>query len=197
MRSTRNSQFRSKRRYDHVSILLRIMAGDDGTDWKHIRAHDWNEKGFNFHFDQEIRGLELRFSKGAPEFSGNLVWTLKNDDERAIMEVILNNSLVRELKQFQGNRDLIRRALSMVRTKGLLDEKNKLLKHLGCEISSDDEPLLIQGYKMKYPYYRYGVRIESDAWSEIVRQTLDLTSVVDTLDELNAMLETLRAMPLR
>jgi hypothetical protein len=157
-------------------------------------VHDWNEKGFNFHFDQEISSLGLCFRKGAFEFSGNPVWTMRNDDESAIMEIILNNSLVRELKRLPGNRDLIRRIFSMVRTEGLLGEKKKLLMRLGCEISSDDEHLLIQSYKMKYPRHRYGVRVESDVWSGTVKQVLDLTSVMDTLDEMDAMIKNLQAM---
>ena len=182
------SRFRARKRYDHASILLWIRDGGEGTGRKRIRAYCWNEKGFNFHFDQEINGLEFHFSKGAFEFSGNPVWALKSDDEEAILEIILNNSLTRKLKQLPED-DLIRRTLSMVRTRGLLDEKKKLLAYLGCEISSDDEQLLIQSYKMKYPYNRYGVRVESDAWSEIVRETLALTSVVDTLDQMDVLIK--------
>lgn len=74
----------------------------------------------------------------------------------------------------------------------MLSEKKKLLGRLGCEISAEDEQLLIQSYKMKYPCYRYGIRVESSLWSEIVEQTLDLTSVVDTLDELDTLMINLR-----
>jgi len=189
--------FRSRRRYDHASILLWVKVNDSGPDWKRIRVHDWNEKGFNFHLDWEIGNQDLRFRKGTSEFSGNLIWTLRNDNESAILEIILNNALVRALKRFPDNGDLIGRALSMVRTEGLLDEKKKLLAHIGCEISSEDESLLIQSYRMKYPCYRYGIGVESSTWSEIVKHVLDLTSVVGTLDQLDIMMKSLRSVRLR
>lgn len=177
-----SNRIRSKKRHDHVTIALGIMVG---ADYRCIRVHDWNETGFNFHFDQEINEAELRFRRGTSEFSGDPVWTLTNADESVILEVILNNTLMRELRRSIRNEDLIRRVHAMVRAKGLLDEKKKFLAYLGCEISPEDEYLLIQSYKMKYPRFRHGVRIKSDGWSEIVKEVLHLTSVVNTLDKLH------------
>jgi hypothetical protein len=190
-----DNPLRRKRRYDHVTILLWVMIAE-GAEWKRIRAQDWNEIGFNFYFDQEISSQELlRFKKESLEFSGRVVWTLKNDCESAILETIVNEALKRELKRFRENKDLIERILSMVHTSGLLEKKKKLLAHFGHRLAPEDEQQLIKDHRSRYRRFRYGVQVTSDAWTRIVQKVLCLTAVVDNIDDLDHVLSRLRTKP--
>lgn len=175
------NQLRTLRRYNHVSISLRVLTGNN---WEHIRATDWNKIGFNFCLDHEICESQLAFRKGTNQFFGDLVWSFQNDDDALILKVILNTLLIKHMKRFVRSKESIPNAVAMIRTRGHVEKKRKLLDALGLGISSEDEQSLILQYQRKHRSYRFGVRVDSEAWSDIVRQTLETASVLDTFDNM-------------
>jgi len=68
-------------------------------EWKRIKALDWNEDGFNFFADDETTDPQIMFKKGAYQFSGEIVWRRRNDDNAIILEMLLNTFLSEQLKK--------------------------------------------------------------------------------------------------
>jgi hypothetical protein len=53
-----NLVIRQGKRYDNITIGLRCLV--DGQ-WEGFRAIGWNEVGFNFYLDHEIKQIHLPF----------------------------------------------------------------------------------------------------------------------------------------
>ena len=71
------------------------------------------------------------------------------------------------------NENTTRRILSMARTLGILEEKRELLDLFGIEISDREIEALVSKYKNDCQMYRYGVKVKSQEWAEIVQHTLE------------------------
>ena len=128
----------------------------------------------------EIKGLEElinKFKKDLSEFPGTIVWFVRHDEDNAVLEIMLNNLLFRQLKKLSKKKDTLRRIFRMIRTKGLAEEKQKMLEHLGVKMSPAETDLLMDKYKKEYAMYRYGVKVKSQDWDKVVKFTLKSTSV--------------------
>lgn len=167
---------RRKKRYTHV--LINLMVNTDGQ-WKRIRAADWNEGGFNFFLDQEIKGKNALFKKGPQQFSGELVWGQKSIDDALLMEMVLNTLIFNRLKLLTHDKAMAGRIIKLTRAQGRIDEKKKLLKVVDSSVTTEAElEALLQKMKSEHQLYRYGVRTESSEWNKIVQNTLETTEVV-------------------
>lgn len=175
---------RQDKRYNHIFIKLKINLNED---WRPIKALDWNEKGFNFYLDHKLKHTqaEVLFKKAAVIFPGSVIWSCRNDDEELIMETILNSMLFSQLKKHHDIlRDSVHRIIGLLRSQGLIDEKIKMLSHLGVHgLSQDTVRLMVEGHKKEYPAYRYGISAESAEWGEIVRQASEEAAIAPMPDQ--------------
>jgi hypothetical protein len=160
---------RKKERFSHVYISLVIKHNEES---RIIRALDWNEIGFNFFLDEKLEEKELVFKKELKEFIGQVVWTFKNDDDSTILEMIINDMLLKHLEQHTEKNENLVRILKMVRSVGILDKKKELLSLFGIKLTINDIEKEIEFFKKENSLYRHGVEIESDDWKEICDQTL-------------------------
>jgi hypothetical protein len=180
---------RRKKRYNHVLINLMVQTGDQ---WKRIRAADWNEVGFNFIFDQDLTERSLTFKKGTVQFTGQIVWSHRKSDETFLMETVLNTMILNHLKKLASDRETAQKMLELIRISGRIEEKERVLKKID-DFPGDYKAVreLIQKEKPDYPYFRYGVKIASPDWEEIIHQTLKASEVVLQLSKLGEGLSNL------
>ena len=175
---------RGERRFDHVTIGLKY---DESNRW--INALSWNERGFNFFLDSELNEKNPCFKKGKYQFRATIIWSHKCDDEAFISETVLNRLLFGCLDKLTFGNDLKQRIVVLCRTMGKAEEKRKFLNALGVELSDERSNGLMKEYPREKPMYRYGVRVESqEAWTAIVRQSLDISAPVISLDNIGKAL---------
>jgi hypothetical protein len=181
--------FRRKKRYNHVTINLMIHVKGQ---WRRIRAADWNEIGFNFILDQELTEEFPLFKKGAMEFNGQIVWSHQRVEESAQMEMILNNLIIGRLNQLARDKEMAKRIIRLIRSPGLIDQKKGLLR-LADGLPQNDEELedLCRKERLDHHFFRYGVKIDSSEWVEIVKQTLEASDVLLKLGKLGEGLSNL------
>jgi hypothetical protein len=155
-----------------------------GSDWTWIKALDWNEDGFNFIIDQELNCLNALFKKGLYKFEGFIMWGKRMDDEGVIMETILNTILFQEVEKISQNEQIVQRILNLIRTEGKIEEKEKVLSSLNRIVTDDEAERMVKKHLSEEPSFRYGVRVESQEWAEVVKHSLETSSVILTFDKI-------------
>lgn len=174
-------QARKKQRYNYfyISIALKRVSG-----WELVKAFDWNETGFNFYHTEKIPDGPLQFKKEMTAFTGSIVWTRKNESDQQLLEMLLNEKLFTELQKLAGERETIQRIFKMIRTSDMIDEKIKLLTHLGNHLSDGDIVALLKKDRDRddIRQYRYGVKVASSKWSDIVNTTIEQSARLLRLD---------------
>jgi len=179
---------RQKNRYSHASINLMVMVDEK---WKRIKAVDWNEEGFNFSLDQDLKGENAFFRQGHLQFSGEVKWRLKGVDDALLTEVIVNTLIVNRLKQLTEDRVMAQRIIRLIRSPGRIEEKKRLLSTMSSlETINSEVKALMEEDKFSHLVYRFGVRTEALEWKKIVQNTLETTEVVLILDKLGKKLST-------
>ena len=172
---------RKNNRYSHIYIGLKINME---PSWEPVKALDWNENGFNFHIDRSIDTDSVIFRKGMIRFPGTIIWRMDFHDDHVILEMVLNRFLFEELGKINAASDNYRRIVSLIRTQGKHEEKEKLLFVLKGISIVDYALSLVEKYKTEKSLYRYGVKVISEEWAGIVQYALQTSSVVQALDKI-------------
>ncbi len=179
-----NFSARKIERFSHVYISLLLKLNNET---KMIKALDWNNSGFNFFLDEKTEEKELVFKKELKEFTGRVVWGIKNDDDSTILEMIINDKLLKHLEQKKEKKEDLIRVLKMVRSVGVLEKKKDLLSTFGIKLTINDIEKEMDYYIKKNPLYRYGIESDSEEWKEICEQTLKTSppeKTTNPIDEL-------------
>ena len=171
---------RTDERQRHVGLRLRLRVG---AVWEQIEALDWNLIGFNFHCAHALPGPALQFKRGLIRFDGQIAWRAANTDAQVVRTVLVNELLYQKAREAAHNPQVHARLVQLIRADGLLAEKRKALTTLGLNMSDARLDALVQQRQSEHPLYRYGVRVDSDAWRGVVDGARELTSVVDALDK--------------
>ena len=137
-----------------------------------IEARDWNGDGFNFYLSQKIKDSHVLFKKELEQFYGDIVWSLKHENNEPIIEIVLNRLIFNEVMKLNDNEKTLRRILGMTRTNGILEEKRQLLDLFDIKISDREIDSMVKKYKGDCQLYRYGVKVDSKEWSKIVQHTI-------------------------
>jgi len=165
-----DSDTRQNKRHNHIFLRMKVNLHDD---WEPIKALDWNEKGFNFYLDRKLDDPlgDIMFRRAAVVFKGSIIWSCRNDDEDMIMETILNSMLFNQIKKHNDIlKDSINRIINLLRSQGLIDEKIRMLSHLGIHgLSQDTVRLMVDSHKKEHPEYRFGIKADCEEWREIAR----------------------------
>ncbi len=179
-----NFSARKAERFSHAYISLLLTLNNET---KIIKALDWNDSGFNFFLDEKIEAKELVFKKNLKEFSGQVVWGIKNDDDSTVLEMIINNKLLKYLEQNEEKKENLIRVFKTVRSVGLLEKKKDLLSVFGIKLTINDIEKEMNYYIKENPLYRYGVSVNSEEWKESCEQTLKASppeKTTNPIDEL-------------
>lgn len=171
---------RTDERQKHIGLRLRLLVGGN---WEQVEALDWNRVGFNFHSAHTLTDGALQFKRGLIRFDGQIAWRAANTDTEVVRAVLVNELLYQKAREATANTELHERLVQLIRADGLLAEKRKALTTLGLHMSDARLDALVQQRQSEHPLYRYGVRVDSDAWRSIVDGARELTSVVDALDK--------------
>jgi len=170
---------RREKRYNHIHITMQVKVG---YEWIPIKALDWNKIGFNFSLEHEMPYSNALFKKGHAKFRGKIVWKIQNDD-KMVTETILNSLLFDQLQKV-AEKDIAGRIAKLVRSSGRGEEKKKLLALLNPQISDKDISGLTERYNKEHRLYRYGIKVESKEWADIVEETLNYSSAILTMEEI-------------
>jgi hypothetical protein len=179
-----NFSARKVERFSHVYISLLLNLNNET---KMIKALDWNNSGFNFFLDEKIEAKELVFKKDLKEFTGRVVWGIKNDDDSTILEMIINDKLLKHLEQKEEKKEDLIRVFKMVRSVGVLEKKKDLLSTFGIKLTINDIGKEMNFYIKKNSLYRYGIESNSGEWNEICELTLKTSpqeTTTNPIDEL-------------
>lgn len=178
---TTDYQARKKQRYNYFYIS---MAFKRESGWELVKAFDWNETGFNFYHTEKLSDVHLQFKKEMNRFAGTVVWKIKNESDQQLLEMLLNEKLFDELKKLAGDRETMQRIFKMIRTSGMIDDKITLLTHLGTRLTDTDIVELLKKDRVREDIrrYRYGVHVESNPWSNIVKTTIEQSASLIRLD---------------
>ena len=179
-----NFSARKVERFSHVYISLLLNLNNET---KMIKALDWNNSGFNFFLDEKIEEKELVFKKELKEVTGRVVWGIKNDDDSTILEMVINDKLLKHLEQQEEKKENLISVFKMVRSVGVLEKKKNLLSAFGIKLTINDIEKEMNCYIKKNPLYRYGIEADSEEWKEICNQTLETSppkTTTNPIDEL-------------
>ena len=164
-----NFSARKVERFSHVYISLLLNLNNET---KMIKALDWNNSGFNFFLDEKIEAKELVFKKDLKEVTGRVVWGIKNDDDSTILEMVINDKLLKHLEQQEEKKEDLIGFFKMIRSIGVLEKKKDLLSAFGIKLTINDIEKEMDYYIKKNPLYRYGIEADTEEWKEICEQTL-------------------------
>lgn len=171
---------RSDERQKLVGLRLRVQVGEA---WEQVEALDWNRVGFNFHCAHALPDAPVRFKRGLIQFEGSIAWRSTNANPQVLRAAIVNELLYQKAREATANPQLHERLVKLIRADGFVTEKRNALTTLGVNVSDARLDALVQQRQSENPTYRYGIRIESEAWRGIVDSAQELTSVVDALDK--------------
>lgn len=173
---------RKKYRCSHIYISLSVKIG---FQWKQIKALDWNEDGFNFFIDEKIPYSNILFKKGQSKFAGQIMWSRSCDDLTFNYEMMLNALLYEEMDKFDANTSTVERLLNLIRAEGMIDEKKKILSALNP--SSDDNEInrRLTERELCASGYRYGVKVQSQDWTDAVKYALEASSAINAMDQVS------------
>ncbi len=182
-----NFSARKAERFSHVYISLLLNLNNET---KMIKALDWNNSGFNFFLDEKIEVKELVFKKNLKEFTGWVVWGIKNDDDSTILEMVINDKLLKHLEQQEEKKQNLISVFKMVRSVGVLEKKKDLLSTFGIKLTINDIEKEMDYYLKKNPLYRYGIETDTEEWKEICEQTLKAAPPEKTKSPIDELINT-------
>ncbi|MDT8992290.1 hypothetical protein RQP54_15565 [Curvibacter sp. APW13] len=170
---------RTDDRQKHVPLRLRLLVDER---WEQVQAQDWNQVGFNFYCAHALPGPVLSFKRGLVRFDGTTAWASTHADVQVVRAMLVNEMLYQQARKAAQNAQVHERLVRLIRAEGMLEEKRKALTSLGVHWSDAQLDALVAQRQREHPLHRYGVKVESDAWSRVVDEARQLTAVVDALD---------------
>ena len=169
-------------RYSHISVGLRFCGPD--AHWHPLRALGWNARGFHFYCAQALDLGPMQFKRGLTPFEGHLVWCARNNDPGDMRAMLVNELLFRKIREILNQPALYTRLVKLLRAPLLTDEKCQVLASLGVDTSDATLARLLAHRPLEQTMFRYGVRVASDIWTELVSNALSMSEVVLALEKM-------------
>ena len=171
---------RNDDRHSHIGIRLQYRVQDK---WEQVEALGWNAVGFNFYHAQELHAPSLELRRGLTRFTGTVAWHSLNTSDDVVLATVVNRLLYARAKDVVHNPPLHTRLLKLLRVPNMVAEKSKILATLGPPISDSKMAELVAQQRQDHPMYHYGVKVQSEDWSAIVKSALSVSSVLVSLDK--------------
>ena len=175
-----NSISRHDDRHSHIGIRLQYRVNDK---WEHLEALGWNEVGFNFYHAHALQDATLELRRGLTRFTGVVAWQSLNTSDDVVLATVVNRLLYTRAKDVVNKPPLHTRLLKLLRVPNMVAEKVKILSTLGPPVSNTKMAELVAQQKREHPMYHYGVKVQSEDWSAIVKSALSVSSVLVSLDK--------------
>ncbi len=167
-------------RHSHIGIRLHVRVN---AKWERIEALGWNEVGFNFFLMHDLGDAALELKRSLTRFDATIVWRARNTLDEFMMVALVNEMIFAQAKQVANNQTLHHRLMKLMRTPGMLAEKRQILSSLGLDLSDATMASMLHQRKQERPIFQYGVKVESAAWCNIVKDALKISSVVISLEK--------------
>ncbi len=171
---------RTDDRHNHIGIRLQYRAGDT---WQPCEALGWNAVGFNFYGPHELPDAELQLRRGLVQFAGTIVWRSRSASDEVLRVMVVNELIVKRAKAVVDDAALYARLIKLIRVSGMVPEKLKILDSLGSGTTEAKLAELISYKKLEPPMHHYGVKVQSEAWAEVVKGALSVSSVLVSLEK--------------
>lgn len=171
---------RSDNRHSHIGIRLHVRINDV---WVRCEALGWNEVGFNFYDTRNITGPVLELKRGLTRFCGTVVWSAPNASDEGILGSLVNELIFEQAKIRADNSPLHARLLKLIRVPGMVAEKRKILVSLGVDFTKSEIAEMMARRRLEQPLFHYGVKVESEAWCNVVKDALKVSSVVIAMEK--------------
>lgn len=171
---------RNDDRHSHIGIRLQYRATDK---WEHIEALGWNAKGFNFYHADDLPQPKLELKRGLTHFDGTIIWRSQITSDAVLLSAIVNELIYERTKQIAGNPALYLRLIKLIRVSGMVDEKRKVLASMGLTLQDGQIADMVARRKLDHLMFHYGVKVESGAWADVVKNALSISSVVTSLEK--------------
>lgn len=175
-----NSISRHDDRHSHIGIRLQYRVHEK---WEQVEALGWNAVGFNFYHAHPLLDPSLELRRGLTRFTGVVAWQSVNTSDDVVLATVVNRLLYARAKDVVNNPPLHMRLLKLLRMPNMVAEKTKILATLGPPISDTKMAELVAQQKREHPMYHYGVKVQSEDWSAIVKSALSVSSVLVSLDK--------------
>ena len=166
----------------HSHIAIRLAMHCDGQ-WEELQALGWNDRGFNFYSERELRQTSITLKRGLLQFESHIVWSALNTNVKVVEEALLNKWIFNKLRDADIDNALRGRLIRLSRTQGLASEKRKVLSLLGLRWSESQLTECIEQRHIEHPLHHYGVQVASDVWRSIVQRALSVSSVVVAMEK--------------
>lgn len=171
---------RQSDRHNHIGIRLQLRAN---AEWMRLEALGWNTMGFNFYASQDIEDPVLQLKRGLTRFEGHIIWRSPITSDGILQSAILNELIYEKTKTILNNTALQMRLMKLIRVSGLVDEKRKILASLGTPVSETQISDRLAQRKREQAMFHYGVRVQSETWSAVVANAMELSDVVGSLNK--------------
>ena len=174
------SNARNDDRHSHIGIRLQYRTHDK---WEHIEALGWNATGFNFHHVDDLPQAPLELKRGLTHFDGKIIWRSPIASEAVPLSAIVNALIYQRTKEIVSNPALHLRLIKLIRVSGMVDEKRRILASMGMTLQDSQIADMIIRRKREHPMFHYGVQVESEAWTDVVKNALSISSVVTSMEK--------------
>ena len=171
---------RTDTRHSHISVGLQFLANGQ---WERFEALGWNDLGFNFYHVHEIHEPALELKRGLTRFTGTITWRSINTCEEVALGALVNELIYKRAQEVTNNVTLQERLVKLIRVPGMVAEKRRVLGSLGMDLSDEKLADLLAQKNRQQPLSHYGVQVDSDAWRSIVKNAMDISSVVISLEK--------------
>jgi hypothetical protein len=171
---------RHQERHGHISIRLQVRLLDA---WEWLDALGWNDRGFNFYHPQVIQQPLLELKRGLIRFEGKVVWSAASTDDEVVLATLVNELIFKRAGSVVDDASLKARLLKLIRVPGMVEQKRRVLASLGLDIPDARLAQLLAKRKQERPLIQHGVEVQSERWSALVENALQMASVVESLDQ--------------
>ncbi|MES2947653.1 MAG: hypothetical protein V4858_03835 [Pseudomonadota bacterium] len=171
---------RNEDRHSHIGIRLQYRVDEK---WEHLEALGWSEAGFNFYHAQAIHEPVLQLRRSLIRFEGSIVWHAPNTSDEIVLATLVHELIYQRAKEVSGNTALHARLIRLIRVSGMVDEKRKILASLGPTPTDAQMHSMVAQRKLERPMFHYGVKVESEAWSAVVKSAWSVSSVLVSMDK--------------
>ncbi len=171
-------------RHTHIGIRLQFRSANQ---WERFEALGWNNVGFNFFHALDLPD-QLELKRGLTRFDGQVVWRNRNTSDEVLLESLVNALIYKRASEMGSGSGLQVRLLKLIRVSAMVNEKRKILASLGLDIPDEQLNDMLERKRLENPMYHYGVKVESEAWSGVVKNALSISSVVVSLEKWSSAL---------
>jgi hypothetical protein len=112
------------------------------------------------------------------------MWTAINTDDAIVLNALINTHIYQRAQEVvSSNAALHKRLIKLMRTPAMVEEKRRLLVSLGVPLSDQHLEAMVQRHKKEHPMFQHGVKVNSEGWTAIVNNALQVSEVLVSMEK--------------